>query len=390
MSLYALIEPMFDQTNWYHNIFYGLLSECRKRRILLIRVHSLSEIPNSLIEENSPFFLFVIGAHLSWLKKALRECSLKNITPILVGNQIVPNYTDNMNCVSSNIQDSMRVLISYLSSLGKTKTALYGVDEESLADNWKAESFIQLASPMSLSIQDRIFMNSGSLKDCFENFYSMMEHFDSIICTNDFAAISFLQNLKEYSPKKLEDIMLVSYSNTLISKLYAPSITSISMDFSSMGKMAMTLYDILSKNPDVSSIHLMVKDELLIRETTLNAPYNSESTISSPIFSDDYVTLDHYDQFYQDEVVSTLNSLEVFLTRCDVSDYTILLGLMNNKTYEQIGMQHYFSIDSIKYRMRKMMANSHTNNRRELLNMLKKYISPEQLKEYIKTLSNRK
>ena len=184
--------------------------------------------------------------------------------------------------------------------------------------------------------------------------------------------------------------MLVSYSNTLISKLYTPSITSISMDFSSMGKMAMTLYDILSKNPDVSSIHLMVKDELLIRETTLNAPYNSESTISSPIFSDDYVTLDHYDQFYQDEVVSTLNSLEVFLTRCDVSDYTILLGLMNNKTYEQIGMQHYFSIDSIKYRMRKMMANSHTNNRRELLNMLKKYISPEQLKEYIKTLSNRK
>lgn len=48
-------------------------------------------------------------------------------------------------------------------------------------------------------------------------------------------------------------------------------------------------------------------------------------------------------------------------------------GLIQGKSYEKISEEYYFSPNTVKYRVRAMIANSGTDSKKNLVELLKKY-----------------
>ena len=93
---------------------------------------------------------------------------------------------------------------------------------------------------------------------------------DGIFCANDYTAISAIQFFKKRDFKIPEDIAIVGFSNYPVSKIIEPALTTIDDHAFEMGQTAAKLLirQIEEKNPNISSETVVLKTDLIIREST--------------------------------------------------------------------------------------------------------------------------
>ena len=88
--------------------------------------------------------------------------------------------------------------------------------------------------------------------------------FTALICTNDLMAIGCIQKLKSLNIKVPEDISIVGIDDSSLSTLLTPSLTTVKIDYKTMGRDAFLLLsqDIISskKEKGKSLIELVVRD----------------------------------------------------------------------------------------------------------------------------------
>ena len=79
--------------------------------------------------------------------------------------------------------------------------------------------------------------------------------------------------------------------------------------------------------------------------------------------------------FYKDKEIFDLLTLEkLFLTMNNI-DINIIRLLTNGFSYEQISQELFISVNGIKYRLNKLLNTCNIKDRKELLNIYKKYFS---------------
>ncbi len=341
-----LCEKTYFESNWCKQILQGLENKLKKRRIKYKIIFDTDAISNNDV-------LFIIGSDYKWIASSVYSANSCGITPIVVFNQLNHIIEGKYHSVSSDINGSVRSLIDWLRGRNKKNICLYGVNPASVSDISRSQSYIKTFSG------GKTFYNNGSLRKCFQNFIKSNEHFDAVICTNDFAAISLVKNLMEYDASLLDCLDIISCSQSSISQCYTDHIKSVNINLSSFGTNAYEISRIAARGENISEISLTVK-----WDTDFNAacvPIQEFMSISDP------------DMFYEDSELAELLRIDRLIEKCDAIDKRILRLLLRNETYFDISEKCHIAEQSVKYRVKHYIEICALKNRRELVALLNKY-----------------
>lgn len=356
MKTYLLVEPEFINSSWCKSILDGLYSAFKNRKIKLINISN----PEELKKTDEHTFLIVVGSNPNWLKQNLLNPCTNGIHPILLSSQSQRSLPCTYSYVSSDTTVSMKYLLKYFKTLGKTSPALYGVNPNSLSNIARKDKF--LLSGIYKVTEDDIYYNNGSLTKCFETFKPNISKYDSVICVNDYAAIN-LSNLLENEKSHSQNITIATYGETNLLNMFFPDLITVSTCYNEFGKAAVSICDVLSKNPALQCISVSVKPKLNIKTDFKDFEnINYENSLNS-------TNIDW--NFYKDEVVNNLMLLENMLNVCDEIDKTILKLLLKNCSYQEMSNSCFISIGTVKYRMKRMCELCKCASKKELLQLLK-------------------
>lgn len=356
-----MIEPAFQNSSWCNAILDGLIKALSKKRLNYTIVN---EVPKKR-ETDNPTFLILISSSEGWLTSAISVCRDQKIHPVVLGSQPHKHMPTAYSSVTSNIRQSMSYLITYLKKHKRIKPALYGINPASLQDTARKESFLSFFETES---EQDIYYNNGSLEKCFNDFKNNYDKYDCVICANDYSAISLIKYF-ETNNISFEKLLPVSYGGTLLASRYTDKLITISMSYEEYGKAAISICETLSKNPALLYLNVAVKwkivasdkqiaDDILLEEKPSSLPTSNKAQDNL---------------FYDDKQMQDMILTENMLCFCDKTDFIVISMLLNGSSYEQIAENCYISVNTVKYRLKKLMDIVKAKNKKEFITFLKKY-----------------
>lgn len=348
-----LLDFKYSESLWCKSIYKSLTERLRYSRV------PFCEISNTV--DTSLESIFIIASDREWTLSAVSQLNQSGIKPILICNQSEMLSGCMYSCVCSDINASMKNLLDTLKAENKSRVAIYGINTDSISDISRVDSLMCWRDQSFSSMQ--IFNNSGSLKNCFEDFYKHIDSFDAVICTNDFAAVYLVRSLNEIAPEKLRDLKVVSCAYAKISDYYRDNILSLNMNFSQYGEAAVYIYNAIKKNKYLSEITAKVSWYFDTPEPEALPPtLNLELNLSQ-------------DKFYSDPQLNEMLIVDKILGTADETEMGIIKNLLLDKTTEEIAESCFLSVSGVKYRIKKLIEFSNAQSKAQAVSLLKKYIS---------------
>ncbi len=363
MQFYLLTEPSYETSSWCRDIKTGLLLESRRKRATVL------PFPNKDGDEvikGTP--VVIIGSLIPWLKKAVELCQGLNLHPIILSNQPSNSFNGEYSSVSIDIPSSMLTAYNYFKKLNSRKTALFGVNPMSLADNSREKNFRRFF-PDGL-----VFYNDGSIEGCFADFSKKTACIDSVICANDFAALYLIKKLEEEGNHN--NLSIISYSSTLLPNFSKYSIPTLSLNFNDFGHTAIKIVGLL-KNGAVSGIHVTLRCTLKLNNRALSEAMADMP--AAPVYTAELTATQN--EFYLDPELAGMARVEKLLNACDYTDRRILAEIIDKVPYDEIAEKCFLSPNGIKYRINKMTQLCEVANKKELLALINMFIDRNQLLE---------
>lgn len=194
---------------------------------------------------------------------------LKNTTtPFLVINTIFKNYSS----ISTSLFDGGKIASDFLISLGHKKIAFIGAD-------LKNPKFLGMKSSLEknkIKMGKSSFIKTDTLNMKLDNiFYYLDSHpneFTAFICSNDNIALYLISEFEKRGVKIPEDISVVGFDNTIISKIL--NISSIKQP---MEEMMIKSIQLLTGSTSINNSIIQIELEpiLIERKSTKKFKKNS-------------------------------------------------------------------------------------------------------------------
>lgn len=347
-----LTEPAYSGSIWCKELLKSLTDRLRQKRIPFCEVFDS-------VEENGDG-VFIIASDYGWIKSTVSSLNAAGIKPILICNQAEQVHGCEYSCVCSDINGSMKYLLSELKAAGKTRVALYGVNTSSVSDIGRVDGLFAFKDEAFDKM--RIFTNNGSLSNCFDEFLKEYKSFDAVICSNDFAAVSLVRNLSEKDPNALKNLKILSCAKTKLSGFYKNMITSVNMNFEQYGKAAVFIYEKLKAHPYMSGITVTVK------WNNKNEKTPRYKTVALENSNKGY-------EFYADSEMRDMLTAEQVLNLCSDTDRLILSSLINGLTLEETANLCFLTEGGVKYRIRRLLTECKLSDKSKLLKLIKEYLT---------------
>jgi len=275
----------------------------------------------------------------------------------------------NYSIVSSDISSDVYNLYVYLTSHGKTKVALYGINPDSAADIYRKNCFIKYSG-----CDEDVYYNNENLLECYKSFVSVVDRYDAVICVNDYSAISLVRALNN---DNIAIPYIVSCGETKLARFFRPSITNLKTSYKDFGKAAINVYKMLQKDFPVSNIKLELASCIIPGDSTDNLPV--PCTVSSSTVPE-ITTVD--DSFYSDSEVVEMLKVEKLLNHCDKTELIIISSLIRGATYFDVAEKCHMSVNGIKYKLNKLFELCNVSSKSEFLEIINKYIIADIITEY--------
>jgi len=353
--IYLQIEPEFSHYTWCELILRSLYDEVKRKRIDMQEITSPEQI------ERPGSCVLLLGATREWISTLAKQVHNKNCHPIALDSRRPRADDQNMSTVMMDIHSSTQLALDYLHSLGRSRIAMYGINPNSASDMWRAEVFHLLTGS-----EEHIFFNDVSVADTFQKFIRVLEEYDSVLCANDYVAVSLLKRLQQQNYPVPEKLYIISYGNMNLCRLTQPGITSISNDHEHFGKAALSICSMIERNRSISTINIQLHSRLHIRGTTEFQPYDPDTKSSGQDQGGE-------NRFYSDPEVAKLAKLETMFSQCDETDYALIRSVMDSLPYSAMAQQCYISETAAKYRVRKLEKLCGVSSRQELRTILKDF-----------------
>ncbi len=347
-----LLDSKYSESLWCKSLYESLTEELRHKRIPFCEVFDLIDTDLDAV--------FIIASDKEWTISAITQLNAHGIKPILICNQSEKLSGCIYSCVCSDINASMKNLLDTLKIKGKSQIALYGINTDSIADISRVDSLFNWKSGDFETMQ--IFTNNGSLKNCFDTFFTHINDFDAVICANDFAAVSLVRKLEETAPDKLNDFYIISCAQTQISNYYRDRILSLNMNFEQYGKAAVYTYNALKKHTYLSEMTVKVLWSL----ESVDSPSKPESIRLELTSSED--------EFYNDIELNEMLIVDKILKTADDIEKKIIDGLLHGETTEQIAENCFLTVGGVKYRIKKIVSDCGAADKNHIITLIKKYI----------------
>ncbi|MBQ4151053.1 MAG: substrate-binding domain-containing protein [Clostridia bacterium] len=377
MPIFLCYDPEKRTTPWTQEKYRSMTNEFTKRRIKYFSVSSPDELEKHLEkcegETSSIVFFPATEKERNYL---FDRYSKFNINRIIFSHQDVGVAETNFSYIMSDFYGDMQLAISHLRDKGCKKIALFNANPHSYHDRMRIETYKKLIfhEPLVFTTDNKIYPTVEQLMKCDERI-------DAILCINDFVAFCLMLILSSWDKDWSEKLLILSFSDSIVSSLCSPSLSSISFNYTDGGKEVATIHRALEKNDRLAYMHMVMKSQLAKRETT-----NLENP-SGMVFSD-------YGEYDFEKIKTVIApqhgcmALEKLLASRDETDLAIMHGLINSSTLAEIGERLYLTRDTIKYRVKKFKETLKMTTTAELSTFLKTWINPSRLEEMIISIKN--
>ena len=363
MNIYITSEQIGLQGYWVTDILAGISKEALKKNITI--VDYTGEKPEITDEYARPL-VFAIGHSYQWMENTCRQMKKKGVEPLLV-NAGLDIHTETLSVagfVSFGIQKAMYNVMNYLVNNKRTKIAFFGAHDETHSDQVKIDEFLKLCTHMQLPLGTSDVYKDLTLSDCAKSFELNMHRYNAVICSSDAAAVYLLKWLEDKGRKVPEDLFVIGFGNSVLSRAIKPSLTTVENNFVELGRQAVKLHQFLQRNSDIQTASVLVDCPLIERQTTGNVHYKKTNP---------RITTGNMPLYDADPDVLTALQLEELLRMWDDIDRQIIDGLLQNKTIIGIADGLFISVSAVKYRIKKMLITGNFKNKEELAMVVKKY-----------------
>lgn len=347
---YILIEENYSENNRVHQLLDGIGQIAKKKHDEIAVFNRAEQLPECCR------VAIIICQSLKWSTDRIEELNAKGIHPLVFGFQ----YLDTMykySSIAPNYTKSAYRLTKYILSDGGGKTAILGYNEDSLPDRLKYIGIRYAVNEMGGEYE--VFKNHGNVLACLDDFEKRCEGITNIVCCNDNIAVMLHAKYKSVA----EGRNICSCSGNKISEFFENPYPVCRIDYTEAGVQLAMLYRFLLKEEVIYSTVMTFDLEFLegIGEIPMGLPGGAEIYSSSEV------------DFYGDENLSEMEALDNMLSNCDVTDIAILADITAGLTYEKISENHYLAINTVKYRVKKMLDTVGTDSRRALIALLEEY-----------------
>ena len=367
-----VVQPFLDNSYWINDIIVGIKSIC----------DTINYYPRVIIDENINFSemglnnscVIVVGYDVSWLHKTINSLQKICCKTIVVNSWVSEDLLKSNNAVYFTLDSIIEQACTYLSMNKREKTVLFGINERSLADFIKKDTFIQLNKSLKkgdvkvYSFKDSL---SKSLNDFLQDFSE--GNIDSVICANDTIAICLQNMLKKEGFKIPEDLFVIGMGNSELGKYVSPSITTFEFDYFELGKQTFWLWKSLIKDDKDTHREVKLICPFIIRESTENLIYTEKDQDRLEHQNLKMVIENDMNAYFEDETIKTVINFETFFRSCDKQDISILKGIVKNKNYNLISESLFMTDRAIRYRINKMNKKLGISTREEMVKMIKSF-----------------
>lgn len=196
--------------------------------------------------------------------------SLKNSEiPIVVITQDVPEFS----CISISHYISGIEVAKHLINMGNSKFVFAGVEHDEKAKGFKEEikdSGFNINTDLFFTNDEKYDSPIANLKEFISNNYNSNKI--GIFAMNDIEALKILHLLKEMKVKVPENVGLVGFDNTFISKETSPTISSVAQPIEEIGRQAIEiLVDKICKENNVNQKHIILEPRIIVRESSVKS-----------------------------------------------------------------------------------------------------------------------
>jgi LacI family transcriptional regulator len=196
--------------------------------------------------------------------------SLRNSEiPVVVITQDIPGFS----CVSISHYSAGMEVAKHLINMGYSRFVFVGVEEDE-----KAKGFKEEIKNSGFDVNTNLFFTNDEQYDaanaCLKDFIISNSNSQGIgiFAKNDIEALIVLHFLKEMKLKVPENVALVGFDNTFVSKEISPSLTSVAQPIEEIGKLSVQLLiDKICKKDNIDEKHIILEPRLVVRESSVKS-----------------------------------------------------------------------------------------------------------------------
>lgn len=374
-----------ERSFFYHNdVIVKRMTDIYRKKLKVIDTFSFDEFISLAAhdEEEVAFFIKTkidLDDYSEWV---IEKCYEKNIPVILKDDFLnVPFNIRHANMISNDIADKSNIILNYCVTNNRKNLAVYGLNPRSNADMKLAEGIYQRWTALE---PEDIYTVVNGLDNCYESFFENRDKYDVVILVNDLVAIDLIERLKHSDPEYIEKTFFIGSMDSLLSRLYYPSLTSSSYKQTSGAIMLYRLYELCVKNRnDFGSVNIMLKNYFTSRDTTANIPFEQ----SNACFKLTSRKLNFESSTEEIDTPDIPIMLESMLSSIDINDLKIIGMLIRGKTAFEIADSLFMSLSSVKHKMSNLYKLLNVKRKKDFIDTVKPYINLKYLDDYIREQS---
>jgi LacI family repressor for deo operon, udp, cdd, tsx, nupC, and nupG len=163
--------------------------------------------------------------------------------------------------------------VKHLLGLGHEKIAFIGAKNQFLSSSLRKKGYIRALGEAGINFDpDYCDYGDYSYKSGFrimKQLLKLSQRPTAVFCISDIMAIGAIRSAMEEKLQIPEDIAVCGFDNIYFSKMFKPSLTTISQPMYDLGCVAMDALVNMIENGKAETMHYFLEHELVIRESTV-------------------------------------------------------------------------------------------------------------------------
>lgn len=314
----------------------------------------------------------------------IRRCEQQAIPVIVLHTPGSSFPALHFSSVCGHAHSDADALLRYCAAAGRQRLALFAFNSVSAVDRSRAQAIADRAATLQ---PEDLFAAVDSFETSFARFYPHRQQYDAIHFANDYAAIAFIEAMQAADPAYLAGHFLIGAADTLLSRLYHTTVTTIAYRRRDLLRGVATVYrTLLRDRGSVVSLQYQLPAAIAVRQSTQHFPLPPEAAPLPGSGSSTRLRFPEQGFFYeQDPVLGRIMATEDQLCAMDRTELQILLHFLQGDTNRHTAEALYISDQALLYHTRRMFRRAGVADKQTFIRFFARYVSPAHLAAYLHT-----
>jgi len=253
---------------FYAPVLEAIMQEAAKRKYsVFIATSHDAKLPNgeSYIRKHMDGVIFAGQTE----DGAVEEFQRQNIPVVLLNNEL---DIEGLVCVIAEHFQGAVLATEHLYERGHRKIGLLAGKFSKQVCAARLSGYMSVLSNHGLNMDAQFVVDvEPTLEDAekaFSEILKMPNHPTAFFCTNDTIAAGAVKATLRAGLRVPEDMAIVGFDDSIVSRMVEPELTTIHIDTTAMGAVAaQTLFDLIDKK-EVTQSRIQIQPQLVVRATT--------------------------------------------------------------------------------------------------------------------------